>query len=172
MANQQEKGAQRHHGPHSQRRDGEPITEETTQRFWAKVRNNGPDECWTWTAYTDRDGYGRFSLNGRKERAHRIAVRLDGRNPDGKVVRHTCDNPECVNPAHLKLGSQRENIRDRDKRNRQPRGERNGRSRLSREDVKSIREDDRPAKELAKRFDTTSSNVREIRSGRSWRHVE
>ena len=148
------------------------IPDEDAERFWDKVARCEPSECWEWEAYTDRDGYGRFSLNGRKERAHRVALRLDGRYPAGQVVRHTCDNPGCVNPAHLKAGSQRENMRDRGRRNREPCGERNGQSRLTREDVKKIRAADRPSKELANRFGTTASNIREIRSGRSWRHLE
>ena len=163
----------------SQPSDAHLVSEENpslgntvANRFWAKVLRGDPDECWPWQAYTDRDGYGRFSLNGRKERAHRVAARLDGRDLTGKVVRHTCDNPTCVNPRHLKTGTQRENMRDRDRRNRQPRGVRNGRSRLSREDIIAIRQDGRPAKELARHFGTSASNIREIRTGRSWRHVE
>jgi len=148
------------------------LSPDVANRFWAKVQVGSPEECWLWTAYTDRDGYGRFSVRGRKLRAHRVAVRLDGRYPTGKIVRHTCDNPGCVNPSHLQLGTQRENMRDRDERGRQPRGARNGQSRLSRDDVKAIRRDDRPAKELAARYDTTASNVREIRTRRTWRHLE
>jgi len=158
--------------PHNRSgRFDDPISDKDARRFWDKVDRQSEEACWKWQAYTDRDGYGRFSLNGKKERAHRVAARLDGRDPTGKVVRHTCDNPSCVNPAHLEVGTQRDNMRDKVQRGRQARGARNGRSHLSREEVVAIRNDSRPAKEVAERFGTTASNIREIRSGRSWRHV-
>jgi len=149
-----------------------PLKPRDAERYWSKVDRRDPDECWLWQAYTDRDGYGRFSLQGRKERAHRVAVRLDGCDPSGQVVRHSCDNPSCVNPDHLQVGSQHDNMRDMVERERQPLGERNGRSQLSLEEVKIILKATGSTADLAKRFDTSPSNIREIRSGRSWRHVE
>lgn len=148
-----------------------PISAEDALRFWDKVDVQGHTDCWEWQAYTDRDGYGRFSLSGKKKRAHRVAVRLDGRDPSGKVVRHTCDNPSCVNPRHLKTGTQRENIRDRDQRHRQPRGTRNGQAKLTREDVLEIRKSTRPSRVLAAIYDVAPSTIRTIKTGGSWDHI-
>jgi hypothetical protein len=147
------------------------ISETDRDRFWDKAKRGDPDECWPWQAYTDRDGYGRFSLNGKKKRAHRVAVRLDRRDATGKVVRHTCDNPSCVNPDHLETGTQRENMRDRDRRKRQPRGARNGQAKLTREEVVEIRKSTRSSRVLAGIYGVAPSTIRMIKTGGSWDHI-
>jgi hypothetical protein len=124
-----------------------------------------------WTAYTDRDGYGRFSLKGKKERAHRVAARLDGRDPTGQVVRHTCDNPGCVNPDHLKVGTPKDNAGDMVRRGRSPRGARNGQSKLTRREVKRIRASSSASGYLAGLFGVAASTIRTIRTGASWSHL-
>jgi len=149
----------------------EPITNRDAERFWSKVDRNNPDDCWEWQAYSDRNGYGRFKLDGKARRAHRVAIRLDGRNPTGTVVRHTCDNPGCVNPHHLKRGTQRENVRDMVQRDRQPRGARNGQSKLTREQVMKIRESSRPSRMLADMYGVAPSTIRMVRTGGSWSHL-
>ncbi len=82
-------------------------------RFWSKVTKSiFPDKCWIWTS-TLRSGYGRFTINGSKVSAHRYSYELEhGSIPKGLVVMHTCDNRACVNPQHLRLGSQRDNMND------------------------------------------------------------
>ena len=93
--------------------------------FWARVRRGAPGSCWLWTASLTAGGYGQFALSlaGRQRRffAHRLAYLLAngsipaGTRPDGKrgaVVRHDCDTPACCNPAHLRLGTQRDNVHD------------------------------------------------------------
>lgn len=111
-------------------------------RFWTKVKKT--KGCWLWTAQKDRQGYGFFWLNGRDERAHRVAWMLEHGDlpPRDQEVCHACDNPSCVNPAHLSLCTRQENTDDMVARNRQARvrGEAHGQSKLSEKDVTKIRD--------------------------------
>jgi len=80
-------------------------------RFWNKV--NKTDGCWEWGANRNPSGYGRFRLNGRMEVAHRVGYSLAfGQIPDGLFILHSCDNPPCVNPSHLRAGTKADNMRD------------------------------------------------------------
>ena len=84
------------------------------ERFWAKVVKS--DGCWEWTAKHDKNGYGRFSPNGQYSQvpAHRFSWELhNGPVPEGMLVCHRCDNPECTNPNHLFLGTPQDNMDDK-----------------------------------------------------------
>jgi hypothetical protein len=82
-------------------------------RFFSKFTQRSPTECWPWTATIDRDGYGRMKVGGKSQRAHRLAYALRiGPVPDGLSVLHRCDNPCCVNPDHLWVGTSSDNMRD------------------------------------------------------------
>lgn len=87
-----------------------------SERFWSKVRVGETDECWEWGGERCKLGYGRFYVyaggSRRMHLAHRYVLADDGVRVDGLVVRHSCDNPPCVNPAHLTPGSQLENVQD------------------------------------------------------------
>jgi hypothetical protein len=83
--------------------------------------------CWLWTKGRDSDGYGRIQIRGRAQKAHRVMYEMTkGPIPAGLLVLHACDTPACVNPEHLRLGTNQDNIDDRNTRNRQAKGDRNG----------------------------------------------
>ena len=94
------------------------------KRFWDKVDKRGTGECWEWIAAKSR-GYGYFTVKRpHQASAHRVSAVLAGiidSLEDQRVVRHACDNPACVNPAHLLAGSHQDNVNDREKRRRRPR---------------------------------------------------
>jgi hypothetical protein len=94
-----------------------PTPEQTAARFWSKVEKG--QGCWTWTAGRNADGYGWFKISGGPKVAHRVAWELtNGPIPEGLIVRHRCDNPPCVNPGHLELGTHKDNRRDCSQRGR------------------------------------------------------
>ena len=81
------------------------------ERFWNKVDKT--DDCWNWTASKNIQGYGYFRFDGKMRKAHRMAwLLVNGEIPDGMCVCHTCDNPGCVNPIHLWLGTNQDNMDD------------------------------------------------------------
>jgi hypothetical protein len=137
--------------------------------FWAKVRIS--DDCWEWTGATNGMGYGRLNRRGTFLAAHRFSYELaNGSIPDGLSVCHRCDNPPCVRPDHLFLGSMQDNIRDSVAKRRSV--GRHGRStRLSEDDVRNIRQRIAQGDTLyaiAQAFAVSWGAVYDIRRRRSW----
>jgi hypothetical protein len=88
------------------------LTQTDLERFWLRVNKNG-DDCWTWTGFKNELGYGLFSLDHKHVKAHRVSWMVaNGKIPDGLCVLHSCDNPICVNPSHLFLGTMKDNTQD------------------------------------------------------------
>lgn len=130
-------------------------------------------ECWIWQRATDRDGYGQLRREGSLIAAHRFLYEVfNGPIPEGKNVLHHCDTPPCVNPDHLFLGTQQDNLADMCAKGRQAKGATHGSAQLTENDVLAIRADDRLQKEIAVDYGISQSHVSNICSGRFWPHVE
>ena len=146
-------------------------------RFWAKVNVAGPDDCWEWTASKTMKGYGQFGVYGGSPKgAHRVAWEMEvGPIPEGLFVCHHCDNPGCVNPAHLFVGSPSDNMRDcvTKGRHRSPNnmGAANGRAKLTNAQVLAIRADTRVQVAVAAEFGVCQQMVSRIRAEKSWGHL-
>lgn len=148
-------------------------------RFWAKVDRRGPDECWPWTA-AKVFGYGVIggttrSPNKQVLSAHRVSWELhNGPIPGGAHVLHHCDNPPCVNPAHLFLGDDQANVADKVAKGRTPCGERHHRASFTEADVVAIRSRYAAGvlqRDLAAEYGVNQQTISGIVTRRAWRHV-
>lgn len=153
------------------------VSNRWLQRFWARIdRSGGEQSCWVWRGSGDADGYGRIRFNDHTEQAHRVSWQLEnGAIPEGMVVRHkVCDNPPCVNPAHLMLGTKLDNARDAIEKRRHAHGERSGGAKLTEAQAIELREAFRHGAsryELADRYGITHTAVCFIVKGKRWRHL-
>jgi hypothetical protein len=159
----------------------------TSPEHLAKRLANGldsiPDDgCWVWQRVTNGVGYGMLRVGGKMVYAHRLAHELGvGPIPDGLHVLHSCDNPRCINPAHLSAGTRSKNMKECSDRGRAriPRpikhGEENGASKLTEVDVRSIRRllaKGLTQKEIAGRFGVSQSAISLIKLGHKWSSVK
>ena len=135
--------------------------------FWESVKESGG--CWAWRGALNNKGYGSFSFNGERYGAHRIAFALgkDTALPGLVFVCHRCDNPGCVNPAHLFLGTAADNNRDMMEKGRVARvtGLRNGRGKLSEQDIEDIRTSALRQVDLCRKYGVSDGHISRIRSG-------
>ena len=161
-------------------------------RFWGYVDITGEEVCWPWIGARDRpNGYGRFSIKrSRAILAHRFAwILSNGPIPDGLCVLHRCDNPPCVNPAHLFLGTQADNNVDCVRKGRNAKGERHGwhtkpdsfarwrgegnpNAKLTISAVRAIRADQRAERIIAREYGVSKSLIGAVRRREIWREVE
>ena len=136
------------------------------ERFWAFVRKS--DSCWVWTGDVVQGGYGRFQMHGTKVLAHRMSYEIAFGAFDASLkVLHRCDNPPCVNPAHLWLGTAKDNALDAMAKGRLSYGG----GKLTPDIVRSIRTSQAPARELASALGITVTTVYDIRRGKTWRNL-
>jgi len=174
-----------------------PVRRPLEERFWEKVDKNGPTQphmktaCWLWKASKDGCGYGWVGLGNRKlGKAHKVSWELHrGPIPDGQCVLHHCDFPECSNPEHLFLGTQKDNALDREQKGRMPhyageehwtrhkperlaRGETHGNAVLSVEQVIEIRREFTgkygEQKAFAKKYNVDVQTIRRVTQGKTY----
>lgn len=160
------------------------LTDALVERFWAHANRADPSACWNWSGTTNGVGYGTVYAGRREGRsrmllAHRVSFSLHhGTIPDGHVVCHGCDNPSCVNPAHLFAGTHADNTADMIRKGRMRtgriRGEKQPRAKLTEADVRSIRAELGRAsmKVIASRYGVSTSLIGAIATGKNWAHVQ
>jgi Mor family transcriptional regulator len=147
----------------------EPVAE----RFWSRVAVGPMDECWLFSTVDAKHGYGVFTLSGRKQMAHRVSFYLaHGRWPQPHCL-HSCDNPPCVNPAHLSEGTHAENMQQMVERGRKASvaGESHPSARLTEEriaEAQQLRDQGWKLSALADRYGVSLSTIGRILQGRSW----
>ena len=142
------------------------TTEENFHKKYLPEPNSG---CWLWMGFITACGYGKTAYN---EVAHRRSWEIHfGRIPEGRVVCHKCDTPSCVNPGHLFLGTQSENMADMVKKGRSLRGERNHAAKLCEDDVKEILCSKVSTEQLSEEYGVSPKAISNIRKGKSWKHV-
>lgn len=153
------------------------------ERFWRfVVKGQADDECWSWTGGKSHGGYGRIGIGApthKTDGAHRVSWRMHNGNaeiPAGMFVLHSCDNPQCTNPKHLRLGTRSENSLDMYSRNRQgvrklPIAEDNHKTLLTRDQVRAIRAGGKSDTQWAKELNVTKGCIRHARVGITWKHL-
>lgn len=130
------------------------------------------DECWIWQRAKDKNGYGKID----NKMAHRIYYeKFVGKIPKGILVCHGCDKPSCVNPEHLFLGTQKDNVADMYKKGRALVGEKKGNHKLSKQQVISIRAEYKPNKIsypfLARKYRVSKTLIFNIINNLTWKHI-
>lgn len=166
------------------RRGVKPTLEPIAQKMERLTQKTGG--CWLWLGYRNRAGYGALTHDNVKWLAHRLSYSLAHKVtiPKGVVVRHKCDNPACVNPEHLELGEQLDNVRDMafrkrenffGRKNHEQVGERNPVAKLTAAQVQEIRTRRAQGEllsSLAAEFGISKSYVGNLAAGRKWKHLE
>lgn len=167
------------------------LEQKYIDRFWSYVKIAEADECWLWTAAkTKRMGHGYFNvkLNGQFKQigAHKVSLMIQGISiPQGMVVMHICDNPGCVNPRHLQVGTYKDNYQDMVNKGRgnPVKGQRQHKATVTDEIARKIKSEaimlSRPGKtsyktnfnELAKKYNVPRDTINNIAKGKTWKHI-
>lgn len=141
--------------------------------FFSRAFPEPNSGCWIWTGEWKNDGYGECWTFGRRETAHRASYReLKGPIPKGLMVRHTCDVRACVNPDHLLIGTQQDNMDDKVARHRQARGLTSGQAKLTEEEVREIRASALAQRTLAKIYNVSQPAIGMIKRRVNWKYLD
>lgn len=147
-------------------------------RFAGKYTVDPITGCWLWFASKDQKGYGKIRHGAVSLRAHRVSYELrfgkipEGDGHHGTCVLHKCDNPSCVNPDHLFLGSNLENIIDMRQKDRDSKGESRYNAKLTERDIVAIKNDTRYQWQIAADYGINQSQVSRIKGAKRWAHTE
>lgn len=152
------------------------LSDDAKRRFWAKIDKSGPNGCWLWTGWKNKEGYGRFDLAELKLLATHVALLLDGRprpSPKHLALHSDVCTPVCCNPAHLRWGDGKENADDRDRlgRRKPRRGSKHHNSKLTEDAVRYILASPKTQREVAAEFGVSQVLVGKIRRREAWAHV-
>jgi hypothetical protein len=167
---------------------GDPLATKTnvgsgnsvSERFWSRVNKDAPirphmaTPCWEWQGNLDSKGYGMIGHQGKKQRCHRFSWFLTFDQWPGLHLLHECDNKICVNPSHLREGTDADNAQDRVERGRHAKGEAAGGAILNEAAVRDIRrllDSGMKGREVARRFNISPKTVSDIKQRRIWKHV-
>lgn len=150
------------------------------ERYHNRIEKRNDSACWEWIGARDSDGYGHITIkiDGKTKwiKAHRLSWEYAfGNIPDHTCVLHHCDNPSCVNPVHLFLGTQEDNMHDMKSKGRSSKrsrvGEDNGNSKLKEIQVLDISKDNRTLREISQQYGVTMATVSDIKRGKIWSHL-
>lgn len=154
----------------------------TAENITSHYERDPATECWNWTRAKFECGYGAKTIKGKQFYGHRLSYELHkGPIPDGLVVMHLCDNRACINPAHLRVDTQRENLLDARRKGRlpnytnQPKGDKHHRAKMSETDIKKIRglhNEGVSLRAIAASYGMHDSTIGDICKGLTWKHVK
>jgi hypothetical protein len=148
------------------------IKKGTAEYFWSRLDGDNINECWNFHGATTNFGYGKLTFNKQWWMSHRLAWTLvNGPIPENMWVLHRCDNPSCCNPQHLFLGTYQINVTDCVLKERNARGEKHGRSKLTVAEVRHIKLSNLPGAALSEMYKIAPGQISAIRSGKKWKHI-
>ena len=146
-----------------------PLSEKI-ERNITRIPESG---CWIWMSTIEKSGYGRVCSGKKPFYAHRVSYeQKHGPIPSGMMALHHCDVRCCVNPDHIFVGTQQNNMTDKVSKNRQARGIKHGNAKLTEDQVREIKSSSETSIKLAAKFNYSSSMIRAIKNGYSWKHLE
>lgn len=147
------------------------FSQKDITRFLSKIKKSETG-CWEWQDFKLPRGYGFFGIKFDRQLAHRASYQLyKGPIGEGLEVMHSCDNPSCVNPNHLSLGTRTDNMRDAKKKGRTARGANHGRSKLTEDEAIYALVTPLSQNKTARFLGVSQTTISEIRSGKKWTHL-